>query len=253
MNAKPVIAAAVALAVIGGGAALLYVNRDTAEVASIDNALTAVEEETATAGPEDTAPEEAATSADTTLTDATGTWSVDTTIGTFDFADATSTFAGFRVDEELTTVGQTEAVGRTPAVDGTLTIEGTTLTAATVDADFAQLVSDIPRRDNAMKRAMGVDVNPVGTFTLTQPVDFGTVPAQGDRVTFTAVGGLTVNGMTNPVEVEMEASVADGRILVVGTTPVVFADYGITAPVAGPVVSVEDSGTVELQVWFTRA
>ncbi len=253
MNAKPVIAAAVALAVIGGGAALLYVNRDTAEVASIDNALTAVEGETATAGPEDTAPEEAATSADTTLTDATGTWSVDTTIGTFDFADATSTFAGFRVDEELTTVGQTEAVGRTPAVDGTLTIEGTTLTAATVDADFAQLVSDIPRRDNAMKRAMGVDVNPVGTFTLTQPVDFGTVPAHGDRVTFTAVGDLTVNGMTNPVEVEMEASVADGRILVVGTTPVVFADYGITAPVAGPVVSVEDSGTVELQVWFTRA
>ena len=189
----------------------------------------------------------------TTITDVSGTWVVDTTVGTFDFADATSTFVGFRVAEELRTVGQTEAVGRTPAVDGSLTIAGSRLEAATIEADFTQLVSDVPRRDSAMKRAIGVEANPTGTFTLTQPVDFGEVPQEGERITFTAIGDLTVNALTNPVEVEMEASVADGMILVVGTTPVVFADFGITAPQAGPVVAIADNGTVELQIWFAAA
>lgn len=44
------------------------------------------------------------------LQDASGTWQVNTDIGTFDFADATSTFAGLRVAEELRNLGATEAV-----------------------------------------------------------------------------------------------------------------------------------------------
>ncbi|MEE8602800.1 YceI family protein [Euzebya tangerina] len=269
-NSRNIIIGIVVLVVLGAVGGFLYLNRPAAEEASLDNALTALDDEESTedAASDDGAPqtesadaagdgEATATAAEDdagdALADASGTWQVDTTIGEFDFADATSTFAGFRVNEELSTVGQTEAVGRTPAVSGSLEINGTVLEAATIEADFAAIESDIPRRDNAMRNAMNVDENPIGTFELTSPVDFGEVPAEGTPIAFTASGDLTVNGMTNPVEVDMEAQVADGNIVVVGSTNVVFADYGIEAPQVGPVVSIEDNGTVEMQIWFTRA
>ena len=266
-TSRNIIIGLVVLVVLGAVAAFYFLNRPAAEEASLDNALTALDDtasEGADAEPDDepateaeatdgavTDDEESAT-APASLEDASGTWQVDTTIGEFDFADATSTFAGFRVDEELANVGDTEAIGRTPAVSGSLEIAGTTLESATIEADFSQIESDIPRRDNAMRRAMNVDENPLGTFELTSPVDFGEIPGDGDSLAFTASGDLTVNGMTNPVEVEMEAQVAEGNILVVGTTNVVFADFGIEAPQVGPVVSIEDNGTVEMQVWFTQ-
>ena len=44
----------------------------------------------------------------------------------------------------------------------------------------------------------------------------------------------------------------DGSILVVGSLDIVFADYGVEAPSAQIVVSVEDQGTLELQLWLTK-
>ncbi|WP_370327951.1 YceI family protein [Euzebya sp.] len=263
MDAKKITGVVALVAIIGIGLVVWYLNRPAAEEASIENALEAL---TPTEGPVDDVDAFAAGDAPTAspsesqategegggnVADVSGTWVVDTEIGEFDFADATSTFAGFRVAEELQQVGQTEAVGRTPAVSGELVIDGTTVTDVTVEADFTQMVSDVPRRDDAMKRAMGVDAHPTGTFTLTQPVDLGEIPAEGETITFTAVGDLTVNGMTNPVEVAVEAQIADGNLLAVGRSPVVFADYGIQAPQAGPVISIADEGTIELQLWFT--
>jgi hypothetical protein len=235
-----VIVAVVAVAAVAG--LLWYLNRPVAEQASIDNALQAVEPSDA---PAPTVAEQAG--------DVSGTWTVTTEIGEFDFGDATSTFVGFRVDEELATVGQTEAIGRTPAVSGELVLDGTTVTAVDVTADLTQMVSDVPRREGAMRRAMGVDANPTATFSLTQPIELDGVPADGETVMATGVGDLTVNGTTAPIEVELEARLVEGDLLVVGRTPVTFADFGITAPQAGPVVSIEQEGTVELQLWFVRA
>ena len=59
-----------------------------------------------------------------------GEWSVDTTVGEFTVTEeTTATFAGFRVEEVLESIGSTTAVGRTPDVSGTIEIEGTTLTS----------------------------------------------------------------------------------------------------------------------------
>ena len=247
MNSKTIIGAIAALALIAVGGVVYYLNRPAPEAASIDNALEAVASE-GTGDDAEGGAEEAAT-----LTDASGTWSVNTEIGEFDFADATSTFVGFRVDEELTSVGATEAVGRTPAVSGDLVIAGTTVESVTIEADFTALVSDIPRRDDAMMRALNVTTNPSATFVLTDPIDFGSVPAEGERITFTAAGDLTVNGITNPVEIDLEAEVADGNLLIAGNAPVVFADYDVTAPQAGPVVAIADNGTIEVQLWFSQS
>ena len=61
---------------------------------------------------------------------ADGTWKVDTSIGSF--ADNTSSFVGYRVQEQLAGIGANKAVGRTPDVSGTLTLSGTTVTAVEV-------------------------------------------------------------------------------------------------------------------------
>ncbi len=57
-----------------------------------------------------------------------GTWNVDTSIGSF--ADSTSSFVGYRVQEQLASIGANTAVGRTPNVSGSMTVSGTQVTTA---------------------------------------------------------------------------------------------------------------------------
>ena len=67
-----------------------------------------------------------------------------------------------------------------------------------------------------------------------------------------ASGSLTVNGVTNPVEVDLAAELVGQILTVVGTINLEFAEYGIEAPTAPVVVSVEDHGVVEVQLFLTR-
>ena len=69
----------------------------------------------------------------------------------------------------------------------------------------------------------------------------------------TAIGDLTINGVTRTVEIPLEAQVTGDSILIVGLADVVFADYEIETPSAPVVLSVADEGTIELQLWLVRA
>ena len=42
------------------------------------------------------------------------------------------------------------------------------------------------------------------------------------------------------------------NVQVVGNLPILFSDYGITAPTAPPVASVDDRGEMELQLFFEK-
>src|SRR3990172_7635776 len=82
----------------------------------------------ATEAPSASADVGATASSDATAADGiTGTWVVDPSVGSI--SDFSSTFVGYRVREELASIGATEAVGRTPDVTGSLTIVGTAITA----------------------------------------------------------------------------------------------------------------------------
>ena len=107
-----------------------------------------------------------------------GTWKVDASIGSF--SDSTSSFVGYRVQEQLANIGANTAVGRTPDVSGTLTLQGTTVTAVEVTANLATLKSNDDRRDGQLHRqALETDQFPTATFKLTQPIDLGAAPAEG--------------------------------------------------------------------------
>lgn len=66
-----------------------------------------------------------------------GTWTIDDTSGSL--SEGTSSFAGYRVKEELAGTGANTAVGRTQNVSGSLAIDGTTITAMQVSVDMTTL------------------------------------------------------------------------------------------------------------------
>jgi polyisoprenoid-binding protein YceI len=181
-----------------------------------------------------------------------GSWKVDTSIGSF--ADSTSSFVGYRVQEQLASIGANTAVGRTPDVSGTLTLQDTTVTTVEVTANVATLKSNDDRRDGQLHRqALETDRFPTATFKLTQPIELGTAPAEGKAVSVTAIGDLTLHGQTKSVQIPLQAKRAGGVIAVTGSLEITFADFGIAKPTSFLVLSVQDHGTLELQLFFTHA
>ena len=253
----PIVAVVALVVVVAGAAGLWYLFFRPAGPAPVSLGSTPAATAAATAAAASSAVDPSAAASDPAAsgggatTGIAGTWSVDPTIGSF--SDFSSSFVGYRVQEELATVGATEAVGRTPDVTGSLTVEGTTITAADFTADLTTLVSDESRRDGQLRnQALETNQFPTATFKLTSPVELGGVPAEGRALDATATGDLTLHGVTNSVEIPMQARLANGVVTVVGSLPIVFADYGIAKPTSFVVLSVDDNGVMEFQLHFTK-
>ncbi len=225
------------LAVAGGVGLWYFFSGHAPGAASIDQAAGAVASDAARAG--------------ATLGTTDGTWNVDTTIGSY--SDYSSAWAGFRVQEVLSNIGNNTAIGRTPNVSGQLTLSGQTLSAVHVDVDLTSITSDQPRRDPAIQRTLETNTYPTATFDLTAPVSLPQAPVEGVTYNLTATGNMTVHGVTKAVTVTLQAQLKDSVIVVVGSTPFAFADYGMSAPAAPVVLSVSDSGTIEFQLFFTHS
>lgn len=267
-----VVAAVVAIGLLAFGA--WWFTRPAADTVDIDDALAGSGETSAPASEDGgTASSSTATTEPTTdgssATDATatdgaseaaagegsasGTWTVTTDAVAYDFEAAEGTFVGFRVDEELSNVGATEAVGRTPAVTGELTLEDTTLETAAFTADLTQITSDRSRREGAIQRALNTGENPEATFELTEPADLGEIPPAGEAVEVDVTGDLTVNGTTVTDTFPLQGGLTpDGNLVVTGSFDLLLSDVGVEAPSAPIVVSVADTATVEFQLYLEQ-
>jgi polyisoprenoid-binding protein YceI len=204
------------------------------------------------------APPEAALSSSTFGPSATrapdtfdGTWSLDTTSGSL--ADGSATFAGYRVEEQLSTLGTHEAVGRTHHVTGSMTISGRDVTSLDISVDMTTLRSDDDRRDGQLReRGLETERFPTATFSLTQPIRIGNAPAVGEQIDATATGDLTLHGTTNRVTVPVTAQWTGERLEVAGSLDIAIADYGIEKPTGFIVLSIADTGTIEFHLLFGR-
>ena len=207
---------------------------------SASPAATAVATEAAT-----TAATEAATGASTT--DAAGVE------GTWTLAEGQDSFVGYRVEEELATIGYKEAVGRSPTIEATITIAAGQLSGVTVTADLRDLESDDSRRDGALQfQALESQRFPTATFELTEPIAVPEGLAAGEPISIDANGTLTLHGVTKAVVIPIEAVLEDGVMVVVGSIPILFADYDIAQPRSPILVSIEDNGVMELQLFLVR-
>lgn len=159
--------------------------------------------------------------------------------------------AGYRAREIL--FGQdAEAVGRTSDVTGSVEIDGTAVAQASFTVDMTTVTSDQSRRDGQFHgRIMDTATFPTASFELTEPIDLASVPAAGEQVTVTAVGELTLRGVTNSVTVHLDARHDGTTIEVVGSIPVHFDDYEIPDTSGGP-ASVGREGEVEFLLVLTR-
>ncbi|MYJ48585.1 MAG: YceI family protein, partial [Acidimicrobiales bacterium] len=131
-----------------------------------------------------------------------GTWAVDAESGEFTLDDATGSFAGFRVDEELARIGAFTAVGRTGDVSGTLVIAEESVTSVEIEVDLTTLRTDDSRRDGAVQRALGTSQHPTATFSLTEELHIDGAVELGGSISLMASGDLTVNGITQPVTID---------------------------------------------------
>jgi polyisoprenoid-binding protein YceI len=234
----------IALVAIAGFAGWWFLIRDDAPPeASLDAAGETLDE--AARGGSDT------TAAATDGAGIDGTWAVDTSVGSFD--DFSGTWAGYRVDEELASIGSNTAVGRTPNVSGSMTVAGDQVAAVDVEVDVTTLESDSGTRDGALRtRGLETEQFPTATFSLTEPIALPTGAADGEQVTTEATGDLTIHGVTQQVRLGIQAQVTGGTAAVVGQAPVALADFGIEPPTGFSVLSINDQGTFEFQIFFTR-
>ena len=237
---KFLVATLAVVVLLGAGGVWWFLRDDAPPEVSLDAATESV------AGA-DTADDGAAT------TGVEGTWTVDTATGDFDYESATGTFAGFRIEEELTAVGSSTAVGRTGGVTGSITIEGSTLTAAEFEVDLTTVTTNDGRRDDRVQSALDTGTYPTATFTLTEPIELGDAATAGEAVSVVATGDLTIHGETQQVEIPIDAQLVDGTIVLVASTDIVFSDYGVDVPDSPIVLSVDDHGVLEVQLLLVAA
>ena len=243
-----------------GGSADDTEDVDTASSAGSDDTSATDTEETAV--DDDTADTSTGDSdADTASADETvdapaglaGVWTVQVAEDAGDLqGEPTVSFAGFRVDEVLNSIGDFTAVGRTADVSGSIELSDTALVAATVEVTMSTLRTDNSFRDGRIYGALNTSEFPKATFTLAVPVELPAGMADGEAFSGSAEGDLTIKGVTNRVTFDLQAQLVGDIIVAVGSSDVVFSDYGVTAPTAPVVVSVEDHGIMEFQLLFTR-
>jgi polyisoprenoid-binding protein YceI len=164
-------------------------------------------------------------------------------------------YVGYRVREQLAFLsGPNEAVGRTTAVTGTMRIAGDRVEAVRVQADLTRLTSDERRRDNAIReRGLESQRFPTATLELSEPIRLDAAPVEGRTVRGRGRGRLIVHGVTREVDLELAGQWTGPTIQVVGQLPVRMSDFQIQPPRFGPVVSIEDALTVEVNLVFERA
>jgi polyisoprenoid-binding protein YceI len=190
---------------------------------------------TTTTGPSGTDP------STTALTSLDGAWKI-----------TSGSQAGYRVKETL--FGQSAtAVGRTSAVTGSITLSGTKVPSASFTVDMTKVSSNRSQRDGQFQgRIMDTADFPTAKFVLTSPIDLGTVPAAGTKITPSATGKLTLHGTTKTVTIPLTAERVGTGIQVTGSTTITFSDYNIDNPSGGP-ASVGDSGTLEFLLVLTKS
>jgi polyisoprenoid-binding protein YceI len=164
--------------------------------------------------------------------------------------------ARYKVEEELASKGATTAVGATNAIIGAIYFDsnGLPLTCSRFDVDLRTLVSDESRRDNAVQtQGLETATYPLATFILTSVEGLDTALVDGQETTFTMIGNLTLHGETRVVAWSATVTKNGDAITGSATTTFDMPEFGITPPKMGPVLSIADSVTLEVDLTTKQA
>lgn len=143
------------------------------------------------------------------------------------------------------------AVGVTNAVEGEfeVTADGKPSGKVTrMRVDLRTLKSDSPRRDNAIRRQwLESDKYPYADFVSTDALNLPESYAEGEQVTFTLVGDMTVRDVTKPVEWTVVGTLQGDTVTGEATTVIKMSDFGFAAPDIGGVLKAEDEAALTVK------
>jgi polyisoprenoid-binding protein YceI len=123
-----------------------------------------------------------------------------------------------------------------------------------VTGDLTQLKSDNNLRDGQLRnQAIETQKFPNSTFTLGSKVDLPATLESGQAVDVTLTGTLELHGVKKQVQVPVQAQLSNGLLVVVGSIDIQFSDYSISSPRGASVLSIENHGVMELQLFLKRA
>jgi polyisoprenoid-binding protein YceI len=183
----------------------------------------------------------AATNPPTGVSPIEGTWKVN------------SGEVGYRVKQTVS--GQPfEAVGRTKNVTGSMNIEGTVLKSVEMTLATTTFKSEPAdgKRDSGVQQVLETAKFPTATISLAAPFDLGQIPADKVEITKNVTFKLTLHGVAKNLTIPIKARRNGATVEIVGSAPIVFADFGIADPSRRPALISEDRGVVEFVVSFGR-
>jgi polyisoprenoid-binding protein YceI len=160
--------------------------------------------------------------------------------------------AGYRVQEELAQVGETEAVGETQAIIGQFGFgeDALPLPCSRFDVDMRTLQSDQARRDNYLyQNTLEAETYPLATFVLRAVEGMDAPLADGQETTLRLIGDLTLRDVTKLVAWEANVTLVDGALTGTAATMFEMPDFGIEPPSVPVVLSLDE--TIRLEVDFT--
>ncbi|MFN8637715.1 MAG: YceI family protein [Chloroflexota bacterium] len=170
---------------------------------------------------------------------------------------AGSSEARYRAQEVLSGRGFNEAVGRTSGVQGAILMSpdgGVLADQSKIVVDLTTLKSDSPMRDGYIQRnTLQTGQYPTAEFVVTGASGLPSPLPTSGSTSFELVGDLTVHGVTRSTTWQATATFDGANVVGTATTTVLISDFGMDPPKAGPVLSIEDSVKLELDVKGTVA
>lgn len=179
-----------------------------------------------------------------------------TASGTAYKIDSSASTASYKAKEELQGKGFNEAVGKTNAFVGTIVLDtsGAPVACSRFDVDLRTLQSDNSRRDNYLYgNTSQTEQYPLATFILTKVEGLNGAVPQGKETDVTLTGNLSIHGVTKQVawagKVKLDGSSMTGS----ATTTFKMEQFNITPPKAGPVISIDDTLTLVVDLTAKKA
>jgi polyisoprenoid-binding protein YceI len=164
--------------------------------------------------------------------------------------------ARYKAEEELANKGANEAVGKTNAFIGQILFDdqGMPLACSRFDVDLRTLTSDESRRDNFLyTNTLETQTYPLATFILTSVEGLDKPLADGEETQVKLIGNLTVHGQTKLIAWDAKIKMDGDTLTGTASTSFNMADFNITSPKVGPVISIDDTIKLEIDMTAKKA
>jgi polyisoprenoid-binding protein YceI len=169
----------------------------------------------------------------------------------------------YRVKEQFAgQASEHEAVARDSSVSGSFTVAGDSAGYNVTGLQFSAQLTDlhsvdsvagfnVTQRDRIVQGTLSVSRYPTAGFSA----DSVAVPASvtnGQAVTLSVPGKLTIHGVTRDATVQVTAQVSGDKINLGGSTSFLMTDFGITPPQV-PITVVQPGVTINFVLVMTKA